>query len=285
MCEIHLCYLSDSVNWWACLCLFFSSGSSTGFLPAAEKTSCPTWTRGDASATDCTHTCPPSPDAASHHLPPDAHTPVPGQPRLLPGLPGDTHHGAGLSRCSGPDTHRTHALLRRTHLALHRAAAAAVPHHQAPQDPPPTEPEHHHFGTVYAVLLLRHAHLLAPHSFLQGFAPSSSSALSAFPGPASYLRSPISSELSRCLYPITAIVTKENQSAVRSWLKVINTQWNHRNTQFVTFCIFINAVNKLSFLNFFYTCITFYIGMKGRITGQYLTATSSNVIFTNCHVF
>ncbi|KAK5851500.1 hypothetical protein PBY51_023047 [Eleginops maclovinus] len=114
--------------------------------PAAEET--PSASRGSASPTHpahthLSHTPPPSPHTAG--VPPDAHSPVAGKPRVLARLPGHAHHLPRFPRRPCPHTHRAHTLLSHTllhtllqHVAIRRAAAAAVTHHQTPQAPPPT---------------------------------------------------------------------------------------------------------------------------------------------------
>lgn len=194
---------------------------------AAEETSHAARLRGDAThtrphahsphtLTDCTrshtlpHTLPPplSPVSASHALPHDAHTPVSGQPRLLPGLSGDPDHSAGLACRPSAHTHRAHAhvdiiiiviiVLRRwTHIS------AAVPHHQTAPDRPPPEQDGRHPGALHALVLLRHAHPVAAHRPLQEHA-----AAALLPAPC-YLLAPISSLKS-------AVLPQKNQSPVRS---------------------------------------------------------------------
>lgn len=212
------------------VCLFLSSPRRPP--PAAEETPRPH--RGGSSHTDRTHTAPIPHDAGSHHLAPHTHTAVAGQPRLFAGLPSHPHHGTGVARSSGADAHRAHTLLlQRTHVSVRRAAAAAVPHHQTPPDVPPSEPKHHHPGALHPIVLLRHPHPLTPHGLLQVFTPAPSSSPSSFglptlSCPASYLRSPISSELPQCLVSVTAVLSEKNQSAVRSRFWFVNRQIQKR---------------------------------------------------------
>lgn len=189
--------------------VFVFSSSRSGLPAAAEETSRVTRTRRGAShsLSPCTLADWTRPRPLSHHLPPDTHTPVTGQPRLLSGVAGDTHGCAGLTGGSGADAHRAHTLLLQpqwTHVSVRRAAPAAVPHHQTSPDRPPSEPNCAHVGTVHAVL--QHAHAVASHGLIQEHAAA------AFPCPPSFLLPPISR---RRADAAAAAVTQENRSAVR----------------------------------------------------------------------
>lgn len=100
---------------------------------------------------------PPTADTATHYFAPNTLAPVAGQPRLLAGLSGYAHHGAGLPRrsCVHPHRARARCVRRRPLVTLPRATAAAVTHHQATPD---VRRRHYHH-----LVLLWHAHLLAPH--------------------------------------------------------------------------------------------------------------------------